>query len=213
VIYDWRPNDHSPALSRNRGAEMASAKQLVFLDSDILLNPLALASYRAYLEGKPDALLYGYMGSDLDRQAPSAFFPERQVNFLDKRYDWDGRNLKAKTMIFHSAYECAYSGNFALLKDSYQSIGGFDERFKGWGGEDLDFAERAVKQGYEAHFLIDAWGEHQVHSRQESFHERPSESRAHFYTFRPHPTMPYRVRSLSQAHILADLEQKLKRVY
>lgn len=210
LSYDWRPNDQSPALSRNRGAARAQRELLVFLDGDLLLQPQALAAYRAYLTGVHTALLYGYAGTHLESQAPSHWFPERQVNWLDKRYAWDGTHLKPHPHLFHSAYEYAFAGNFALYAETYRAIGGFDERFRGWGGEDLDFAERAVQKGFEVHFLIDAWGEHQVHPRQEEFHLRPAEVRAHAYAFRPHPPMPYRVRCLGSEAGRARLEHRLR---
>lgn len=213
LFYDWRPNDHSLALSRNRGAALAQSDILVFVDSDLLLNPRALAAYQLHLKDQPRTLLYGYMGSNYELQAPSAFLPHRLVNWLDKRYHWDGQQIKPTEALFVSSYEHAYGGNFALYRETYQALGGFDARFKGWGGEDLDFADRAVLQGFEVHFLLDAWGEHQVHSRQEAFHLQPAESRAHFYTFRPHPPLPYRVFCLGTSTALADLETKLKTVY
>lgn len=36
---------------------------------------------------------------------------------------------------------------FGLVKETYEKVGGFDERYLGYGGEELDFALRAVKSG------------------------------------------------------------------
>ena len=46
-------------------------------------------------------------------------------------------------------------GSIAATRDAYRAIGGFDEAFVGWGGEDLEFWERARAHGgvYEFAYL------------------------------------------------------------
>lgn len=41
----------------------------------------------------------------------------------------------------------ARGGSIAASRDAYFAIGGFDEAFVGWGGEDVDFWERAAAHG------------------------------------------------------------------
>lgn len=203
--YFWRANDGCVSRSRNLGAANAQGEILVFLDADVLLNPEGLSAYAAYLGFRHQDLLYGYVGYDKTRLAPSLWAPETHVNWWDTRYLWQDGRLLPDPKLFHSAYEFAWAGNFAIYRETYRRLGGFDEAFVGWGGEDLDFAERAVHAGREVHFLVDAWAEHQHHAQNEPFHTLPESERSKVYTFRPHPTMPYTVRCQASAQALADL--------
>jgi len=169
--YLWRPNDCSVALSRNLGAQAASGTYLVFLDSDMLLNPNGLAAYAEAFRDFPQLAFYGYFGYQLELVGPSFFLPTRQVMWCDRRFDAYHRTglVPAYNMI-RFPHEWAWSGNFALSRQVYEQVQGFDSRFRGWGGEDLDFAWRLLSAGYQLHFFLDAWAEQQTHERQERFH-------------------------------------------
>lgn len=211
--YNWRPNDQCPARSRNLGAKLARHQALLFIDSDILLSPQALAAYARHLQTRPEALLYGYVGYESTAVSESALQPGIPVHWRDPRFGWNGDRLVPADKLYHSAYECAFAGNFALSRDVFLQIGGFDERFAGWGGEDLDFGERAVQAGFQIHFLLDAWGEHQQHGRSDAFHEHTAEARGHGYVFRPHPAMPYQVCTLADPEALSRFEQLIRKHY
>ncbi len=203
--YFWRENDRCVSRSRNLGASLAQGEILVFLDADVLLNPGALAAYAGYLGFRHQDLLYGYVGYDKARVAASLWAPETLVNWWDTRYLWQEGRLLPDPKLFHSAYEFAWAGNFAIYRETYRQLGGFDEGFVGWGGEDLEFAERAVSVGREVHFLVDAWAEHQHHAQNEPFHTLPERERGKVYSFRPHPTMPYAVRCQASFQALQAL--------
>lgn len=207
--YVWRANDRCVSRSRNLGAAQAQGEILVFLDADVLLNPEGLAAYAAYLGFRQQDLLYGYVGYDKARLAPSLWAPDTQVNWWDTRYLWQDDRLQPDPKLFHSAYEFAWAGNFAIYRETYQRLGGFDEGFVGWGGEDLAFAERAVQAGREVHFLVDAWAEHQDHAQDSAFHTLPESEQGKTYTFRPHPTMPYAVRCSASPQALQTLNRAL----
>lgn len=209
--YERRGNDGSPARSRNRGAELAQHNLLLFIDSDILLNPDAVAAYCYFLTPNPNYLLYGYVGTV--SEGHSFWFSEVSIHWLDKRFNWRDGHLRATEKLFLAAHECAYSGNFAIHRQTFFELNGFDPRFQGWGGEDLDLGERAIKQGKELHFLIDAWAEHQVHARDSLFHLKPSEQREHFYRFKPHPPVPYTVRCLGSKQAYQKLTQTIQSHY
>lgn len=211
--YLWRANDQCPGRSRNIGAAAARYQQLVFIDSDVLLNPEALSAYTRHLQAQPEWLIYGYVGYEPNTIAPSALLPDRAVNWRDPRFGWIAQGLRPADKLYHSAYECAFAGNFAVSRQVYQTLGGFDERFKGWGGEDLDFGERAVKRGYQIHFLLDAWAEHQLHQRSETFHVQSAETRGHHYVFKPHPTVPYQVCTLAAPDALKRFETLIQQHY
>lgn len=185
LTYLWRPNDCCVARSRNLGVEQARYPWLVFLDSDMLLNPAGLQAYAEYLEYAPTQALFGYFGYALAYQSPSYFESSRQVLWCDKRFEhYSPEGLKPAINMIRYPHEWAWSGNFALNKTLYEQAGGFDEGYRGWGGEDLDFASRLI-QIAQIHFFLDAWAEQQVHQRDELFHtlsedQRPKKYQSHY---------------------------------
>ncbi|MGV3523174.1 MAG: glycosyltransferase family 2 protein [Candidatus Sericytochromatia bacterium] len=209
VQYDWRPNDGSPARSRNRGAALSRSELLVFLDSDVLLNSAGLSAYASWLTGQPQRLLYGYVGTDLTHVSPSCLQPPTPVHALDKRFTYSQSRLQPHPWLFHSPQENAFAGNLGLHRRSLERLGGFDERFQGWGGEDLDLGERALRAGLELHFLLDAWAEHQEHARSDDFHLRPAEARGRGYVFKPHGLPGYTVQCFSSPEGQQSLHQRL----
>lgn len=177
LTYLWRPNDCRVALSRNTGAARAQGDLLIFLDSDILLNPHGLAAYAEYLTDFPTHALYGYFGYAENYLAESCLLPPRTVHWFDPRFDkYDPSGLVPASNMIRYPHEWAWSGNFALRRQLFEATGGFDPRYRGWGGEDLDFASRLLAHG-QIHFFLDAWGEQQPHNRQEAFHTLAAEAK------------------------------------
>jgi GT2 family glycosyltransferase len=59
-------------------------------------------------------------------------------------------------------------GSVAIAKDAYKSIGGFDEEFNGWGGEDNEFWDRCLtRKVYDYAYLpvVHLWHEAQPGKR------------------------------------------------
>lgn len=186
--YLGRPQDLCVARSRNLGVQAAQGHALVLIDGDILLNPNALAAYQTTLAQLPETALYGYFGTDQRLETPSYWFPDRTVNAFDRRFKHFGSPTEIiyfDDKILRLPQKFAWSGNLGLLRSTYLTIGGFDESYHGWGEEDLDFSERLIENGYQIHFLLDAWGEHQIHSRQETFHQQAATGKQHPHLYTP----------------------------
>jgi len=176
--YLWRPNEFCVARSRNLGAAAARSDWLVFLDSDMLFNPQALAAYASILKDFPARVLYGYFGNLRTAPSPSLFFPERQVLWCDRRFDaYRPKGLSPTPEMIHFPYQMAWSGHFAIHRKIFEQVQGFDERFRGWGSEDLDFAQRLFQAGHQLHFFLDAWAEQQLHPHDATFRPLPESER------------------------------------
>lgn len=204
VQYLWRPTDQCVARSRNQGARAAQYDQWVFIDADILLHPGALQAYSDHLFMKPNYVLYGYYGYHRDYQSTSVLVPGRAVHWCDKRYEvYTRQGLSPAPNLLRFPHEWAWSGSFALHRAAFEQVQGFDEGFVGWGGEDLDFADRLIRKGYQIHFVIDAWGEHQIHPVDEAFHQGAHPS-GHRYQSHYTPA-PYAVQVFQSPEPLKEL--------
>lgn len=165
VVVDGPHGDAGLAVgaARNAGAaaaRAAGAQLLVFLDVDCLPGPGTLAAYRRAAAGPHrDDLLAGVVaylpppppgGYDLDRLADHPGHPGRpvpppgsQIPGGDPRLFW--------------------SLSFAVLPGTWDRVGGFDERFEGYGAEDTDFAFRADRAGVGLTWVGGAEVYHQWH--------------------------------------------------
>ncbi|MBE9584231.1 hypothetical protein IM792_07220 [Mucilaginibacter sp. JRF] len=141
------------AASRNAGIAIARHNRVVFLDVDCIPAMEMLMIYDQQWED--DQLLSG------------------QVRYLSAGF---GKNLiTPENLMAHSItdpirsglvnipYELFWSLNFGCSKVLFTRIGGFDKRFKGYGGEDTDFAFEARKNNVQIK-NVPAIAYHQYHS-------------------------------------------------
>lgn len=171
--YYYRANDRCVSRSRNLGARAALTPYLVYLDVDMLLNPFALAAYHEYFTQHPNQVVFGYMGYNQDFVAPSQWFPECAVNFLDIRFNkYSKTQLACTEQLLSYPHLYALGANMAFSKDILEAVGGFNEAYDSWGQEDLELAYGMIKAGYQIHFSLDAWGEHQYHARSGTYHDQ-----------------------------------------
>ncbi|KMO93414.1 glycosyltransferase family 2 protein [Streptomyces roseus] len=149
------------AAARNAGAARAlaaGADLLVFLDVDCIPGPTLLGGYTraaqdgvllcgtvAYLPPPPPG---GYDLDGLARLAPP--HPARPVPA-------EGEILRG------GDHRLFWSLSFALTADTWKRIGGFHERYTGYGGEDTDFAATAAHRGVDLWWVGGAPAYHQHH--------------------------------------------------
>lgn len=144
----WQPN-RGPGSARNRGAREARSNLFIFLDADMIP---ALDLIDQYLQAHtryPDAILIG-------RHLP---WPESLVSPLDRAfpYVFDLGPEPIETRFYHLA-----SGNMALGRQTFATLGGFDENLRMT--EDTDLGYRAHLQGIQIVYIPTAIGYHN-HSR------------------------------------------------
>lgn len=130
-------------LARARNAVSGRGGNWVFLDVDCIPGAELIARYTEALEAAPQALHLGEV----------RYLPESASTM-----QWSTASLLhdavAHPLAVHRTppgsvmpYELFWSLNFACSAATFERIGGFDEGYAGYGGEDTDFAFRARAQG------------------------------------------------------------------
>ncbi|MEN3748386.1 galactosyltransferase-related protein [Sphingomonas sp. HF-S3] len=148
------------AQARNAAALGASGEQLMFLDVDCIPDPSLVADYARQLDAT-DALLMGEVlylpagatdpGLDFDR------FRADGVRHSERAGPPPGPLGDC------SDYRCFWSLNFAIRRETYLAIGGFDEGYVGYGGEDTDFGRILATAGVPLKWCRGARAFHQHH--------------------------------------------------
>ncbi len=153
-------NHHLPlAAARNLAASEARHEYLVFLDVDCI----------------PMAALLGSVCSTLEKQnvllcAEIRYLSETPVHetWVEEALVRDSKTHPARTFpATGTRVECNpglfWSLAFGVRRALFHNLGGFDERFTGYGGEDTDFGFRAHRAGVELLFLGGTGAFHQYH--------------------------------------------------
>jgi N-acetylglucosaminyl-diphospho-decaprenol L-rhamnosyltransferase len=151
------------ARARNLGAAAARALEaevLVFLDVDCLPGPGLVAGYREAAAAHPERLLCGPV-TYLDPPPPAGYDLDR-LDEADAPHAARPAPAAGETEL-GGRHELFWSLSFAVTTATWARIGGFDEAYSGYGGEDTDFAFRARKAGVELAWIGSARAYHQFH--------------------------------------------------
>ncbi|MET0248882.1 MAG: galactosyltransferase-related protein [Sphingobium sp.] len=148
------------AAARNAAAREAIGDKLVFLDVDCIPTPDLVADYDRLLE-QTDAIVMGEM-LYLPKGATDAGIDYGRFAQLGVKHR--DRAGPPETMLAPCPdYRCFWSLNFALHKAVFLDVGGFDESFVGYGGEDTDFGKTVVTAGGAFNWCRGALAYHQYH--------------------------------------------------
>ncbi|MEE4201933.1 glycosyltransferase family 2 protein [Erythrobacter sp.] len=148
------------AAARNAAAGAARGEFLIFLDVDCIPAPSLVGDY-ARAGNEDEGVIMG------------------EVAYLPKGATDGGIDFPAfdRLGVTHSErpgpppsglracedYRCFWSLNFALPARDFATIGGFDERYDGYGGEDTDFGRMVVEAGLPLWWVKGAKAYHQYH--------------------------------------------------
>jgi glycosyltransferase involved in cell wall biosynthesis len=158
--YFFQPDEgFRVAAARNLGISHANAEVCVFIDSGVLLHSGGLSAYlRSHADAGPIAVVgYVYCLSDgnASQMLSTLDFDDvdetihalwQQGKWLDtreafyKRYGDILGDLPAPWLVY-------WSGNVSAATAQLRSVGGFDEAFRCWGGEDIDLGYRLHRDG------------------------------------------------------------------
>ncbi|HEX3160760.1 MAG TPA: glycosyltransferase family A protein [Gemmatimonadaceae bacterium] len=139
---------YGPAYARNRGAELASAEHLVFVDGDVKVHPAALERFHEALVR--DASLSAVVGIyDTTPTAPG--FVSQYRNLLNH---WVQRRQDPAGAAF-------WSGCGAVRQRAFRDAGRYDEwRFSRPQVEDAELGQRLRQRGHRIELRPDITGKH-----------------------------------------------------
>jgi hypothetical protein len=151
VKYVFTPTD-DPSMSYSRswafnvGAEHANSDCLIFHDNDLLV-----------------PTDYAFLTLQLMKKGFEFINLKRFIFYLSESATQDMLNtmrISSNLKIESIMQNAEGGGSIGASKKAYFTIGGFDQRFLGWGGEDNEFWERAQTQSvwpYGSLALIHLW--------------------------------------------------------
>jgi glycosyltransferase involved in cell wall biosynthesis len=169
IKYFSRPNEgYRLAYIWNRGVDLASGDRFIFGNADIISHPKRIEEHLKFggnlvagiypsipIEKVP--LITSQMIADKFEDIVSLATQDRRKDFINevkRPYLIHGKKIPPRYM---------YGGNWSCPADVFRNLNGLDEGFKGWGGEDFDFARRAQLDGHDIIFNQNCIGYHLDH--------------------------------------------------
>jgi len=177
--------------ARNLGARMARGDGLIFIDSDILLNPWAIENYARLLSENPNRAIGGYYRylkgmvilprdvTEWDRlwrmELPEVDIPQDAYQFLgnDVRethfmQGWASEDLFRNESEVWRAPFSLLGGNMMISRVVWREIQGFAEEICHYGGEDAEISIQIAQAGFGFSYSKSAGGAHMAHSKFEN---------------------------------------------
>jgi GT2 family glycosyltransferase len=151
------------ARARNRGARTAidrGADLLIFLDVDCIPSPTLIGSYCSAAAEAPELLFSGPVGY-LTAPPPGGY----KLDTLDPMASFHDFRPRppAGALVRGGDHALFWSLSFAATASTWNTIGGFDEAYEGYGAEDTDFGFRARDRGVDLAWVGGAIAYHQHH--------------------------------------------------
>ncbi|WP_129977521.1 glycosyltransferase [Rhodococcus sp. Q1] len=148
------------AEARNLGARAASSDLLVFLDVDCIPSPELLERYIDAAVRHPAALHCGPV-TYLPEPGPGGYDLARLGDSVDPH---PARPFPPDDeIVLNDAHEMFWSLSFAARPLVWDRIGGFCTAYRGYGGEDTDFGQKAARAGVPMAWVGGAHAFHQYH--------------------------------------------------
>jgi GT2 family glycosyltransferase len=145
------------AAARNLAVRTSTSEALIFLDVDCIPARTLIENFHLRLDAGKNILLQGRVrylppGATAGQWSDETLSGAGAMHVLHQHW-------QAGDLIPHCLF---WSLNFACSQTTYTSIGGFNEDYMGYGGEDTDFAFRARRAAINVE-SVDALAFHQHH--------------------------------------------------
>lgn len=144
------------ARARNLGARSAAHDVLVFLDADVIPEAGLLAAHARWHLAASGVLTVGFcacvsvdgIGPDEVRERPGSL---REL-FAGRAFDppWTAAHMALTgcwTARRDDLFRAVTGGNLGISRALFEEVGGFDESFRSYGGEDTEFGYRVQNRG------------------------------------------------------------------
>ena len=165
---------------RNYGIRAAQNDIVILLDSDVMPGPdLVQKHIETHLQADKHVAVIGYCygyPADPQKRTPEHLNPPDIEDIVAelpdlikaRADDWrDCREVHYQHFPnlhgYPDPWQLFWTCNVSARRESLLSVGGFDETFVGWGGEDLELGYRLIKNNITMVPGIDAWGVHYPH--------------------------------------------------
>lgn len=147
------------ARARNLGAQVATGEILIFIDCDMIPERQHVEAHARWHHAVSDAVVFGFRWhaefsdfspSQIARAVSTGGLRELVADQDPDRPEWIEGHLDRTDMLtgpFDDLFLVMSGGNLSIRRDMYLEIGGNDESFNQWGGEDNEFAFRALQAG------------------------------------------------------------------
>lgn len=145
----FKQKNSGPATARNKGADIAKNKYLVFTDDDCEVDPQWLNSFANILHQYPDAVLGGYTINKLTDN----IYSQTSQDLVDYLYSYYN-NSHQKSKFFTS-------NNLVISNSIFNQLNGFDTTFPLAAAEDRELCDRIYDQGYQMIYVPEAIIYHQ----------------------------------------------------
>ena len=159
------------AAARNAAARLAAGALLVTLDTGSMVGPGFLAAHLAAHEGGESrraviGLSYGYnpevptarvdelLAEMLPETAVERFRDRPEFQDVRQSYLTDCDMDLSRRLV---AWQAFWTLNASVRTDDFRRVGGFEEKFEGWGGEDMELALRLQRAGLSIEVAPEAW--------------------------------------------------------
>jgi len=136
----FNPGAFNKSWGMNVGARMSTRAILLCADADTLLAPDAIAQAARLCRRRFTAVRPYDRWVDLDATESAALATGVHAP------DWQRTDARSARREHEVLNFCA--GAFLVRRDAFIALGGFDERFQGWGGEDDAMAVKLRRSGH-----------------------------------------------------------------
>lgn len=140
------PRNSGQAVARNLGAAHANGEILFFVDSDLVLEPDAVANAVAILEGDPK------IGAICGIEDPVPLIRDKMLK------EYRALQYHYWSLTPDGVVSFLFSAMFAIRADVFAAVGPFDPRLR-W-SEEVEFGHRLNVHGYEVRLTADMGGRH-----------------------------------------------------